>query len=535
MPFTSRAQEFITFAAEHSRPDGDFDELPKVSTDKLSSSIARLYEQLRNTVDSTEQHLLRRNAIHRFLRRHLIIYRTSTQELGELLIRELIRAGYISNNSFLERDVPKVEHVIQKYRRICEELQARQPGSSVNTTWTWGLGLASAEIEQIIYDPIREEALIQFAFEEFKARIKWEDLAFAPAERELQLYIALHRAVFKSDTRLVEFHLLTSYLPGWNQKGPGEAAQLAQHLLEYRDRIRQQLDHPYAGQLASKVRRMTIPYQVLLDMIKEYAAKHDSADTLKHLDEQPSFIRDALSVIERYYKQNKKTVRRRTVRSILFIFITKMLVALALEIPYDLWIKDEIQYLPLGINVLFHPTLLFVLGTFVRFPGKENSKRIVSDLWATVSDAKRPPNYYLRFLSRRNATTRVVLSTLSLLTFAITFGLLVWALHALHFTLMAGVLFLFFLSLVTFVGIRLRIRAGEYFMVRKNDTFLGTLGLFLANPMIELGRWVSTNFRRYNLFLFFFDIILEAPLKAFTYAIEEWFSFARERSERIIE
>jgi hypothetical protein len=138
-------------------------------------------------------------------------------------------------------------------------------------------------------------------------------------------------------------------------------------------------------------------------------------------------------------------------------------------------------------------------------------------------------------MSRRSAVTRVVLTSLSIFTFAITIGLLVWAMHALNFTLMAGTLFIFFLSLVTFVGIRLRIRAGEYFMVRKSDTFLGTLGLFLANPMIELGRWFSLKFRRYNLFLFFFDIVLEAPLKALTYAIEEWFSFARERSERIIE
>lgn len=530
MAFTPRAEQFIKFAADHSRPDPEADELPKVSTDKLSSSIARLYEQLRNTVDSTEQHLLRRNAIHRFLRRHMLIYRTSTQDLGELLIRELIRAGYIPNNTFLERDVPKVEHVIQKYRRICEELQARQPGSTANVAWTWGLGLASAEIEQIIYDPIREEALIQFAFEELKSRIKWDDAAFSPAERELQLYIALHRAVFKSDTRLVEFHLLTSYLPGWNQKGAGEAAQLAQHLLEYRERVQQQLDHPFAGQLASKVRRMSIPYQVLLDMIKEHPA-----DATERFDTQDVFIKDALKVIDRYYKANKRTVRRRTVRSVLFIFFTKMVVALALEIPYDLWVVDHIRYLPLGINVLFHPILLFALGTLVRFPGKENTKRIIGDLWATISSEKRPANYYLRFLSRRSSATRVFLAILSILTFAITFGLIVWLLYKLNFTIVAGVLFIFFLSLVTFVGIRLRIRAGEFFMVRKNDTFLGTLLLFLANPMIELGRWFSQSFRRYNLFLFFFDIILEAPLKAFTYAIEEWFSFARERSERIIE
>ena len=527
---TAQAKDFIRFATEKSGADPASDELPRVQTDKLSSSIARLYEQLRNTVDSTEQHLLRRNAIHRFLRRHILIYRSNAQELGELLIRELIRAGYIPNNTFPEHDVPRVELAIQKYRKVCQELQARTPGVKMNDTWTWGLGLASCEIEQIIYEPVREEALIQYAYEDLKQRIKWEDEAFAPSERDLQLYIALHRAVFKSDTRLVEYHLLTSYMPDWHKKGVGEAAQLAQHLLSYRDPVRQQLDHAYAGQLASKVRRMTIPYQVLLDTIK----KNPSGDPERFAD-QKAFIADAVAIIEGHYKQNKRAVRRRTMRSILFIFLTKMLVALALEVPYDLWVADSISYLPLGINVFFHPILLFALGTFVRFPGKDNTKRIIADLWASISSEKRAPSYYMRFLSRRSSATRILLAALYLITFLVSFGAVLWLLYRLEFSLMAAALFVFFLSLVTFVGIRLRIRAGEYFMVRKTDTFLGTLLLFLANPLIEIGQWFSLSFRRYNLFLFFFDIVLEAPLKAFTYAIEEWFSFARERSERIIE
>ncbi|MDP2587319.1 MAG: hypothetical protein Q8P33_00905 [bacterium] len=527
---TPQANNFIRFAAEQSGTDPVSDELPRVQTDKLSSSIARLYEQLRNTVDSTEQHLLRRNAIHRFLRRHILIYRSNAQEFGELLVRELIRAGYIPNNTFPEHDLPKVDQAIQKYRRVCEELQSIKPDAKVSDTWTWGLGLASCEIEQIIYPPVREEALIQYAYDDLKQRIKWEDQAFDPTERDLQLYIALHRAVFKSDARLVEYHLLTSYMEDWDQKGAGEAAQLARHLLQYRGPVRQQLDHAYAGPLASKVRRMTIPYQVLLDTIKK---NPDNAPD--RFADQKSFINDAVAIIEGQYKQNKRAVRRRTLRSILFIFFTKMLVALALEIPYDLWIADSISYLPLGINVLFHPTLLFALGTFVRFPGKDNTKRILADLWASISSEKRAPSYYVRFLSRRSSATRIVLAALYLITFLVSFGAVLWLLYRLNFSLMAAVLFVFFLSLVTFVGIRLRIRAGEYFMVRKTDTFFGTLLLFLANPLIEIGQWFSLGFRRYNLFLFFFDIVLEAPLKAFTYAIEEWFSFARERSERIIE
>ncbi|MFO0702518.1 MAG: hypothetical protein U0514_01415 [Candidatus Andersenbacteria bacterium] len=520
------AAEFVRFVAERSVAPAP-DDSPRIQTEELSSSIARLYEQLRNTVDNTDQHLLRRNAIHRFLRRQVLVYRTSPSRLGELLVRDLVRTGYVPNGTFPERDVPRIDAIIAKYRRLSDELQGRLP-ESPRSIANWVLGLASVEIEQAIYDPSREEALIRYAFDVLKPRIVWEDAAFDPEDRDLQLYAALHRATFKSDARLIEYHLLTSYYPGWRETTEADAHNLAHHILGYRDVVRNHLAHPNGPRLAQQVRRMVIPYQALLDVVKEHPT-----DALERLDDEKTFIADVRGVVDGYYAKNRTGTRRSTVRSIMFIFITKMLLALALEVPYDFWVLGSLSYVPLIINVTFHPLLLLVLGTTARFPDKENTKRILSDLWTSIRADRTPSVYHVRLLSRRSEAAKVLLGVVYVLTFAVTTGALIWLLAWLGFNWLDGTLFLLFLSLVTFVGIRLRTRAGEYFMVQRRVGLLGSLFLFFANPLLEVGYWFSVNVRRYNLFLFIFDIVLEAPFKALTYAIEEWFGFARERSERI--
>lgn len=535
---TPEASAFIKFAAEHSKPAAHDEALPRVQTEELSSSLGRVYEQLRNTVDSTEHHLLRRNAIHRFLRRHVLVYGTQA-EIGELLIRELIRAGYVPNGSFLETDVERLNATIRKYRSVIVEF-VRKTGAidrSDRRDANWVLGLASAEVEQIIYPPLREEALIHFAFSELKRRIVWEDAAVPEEDRDIQLYIALHRAIFKSDSRLIEYHLLSSYYQrsdvtslGWLEATENDAAALAEHLMAFRQPVQAQLDHPYGARLTRRVRRMVIPFQALLDVVQAHPE-----DAIDRLRDEETFIKDVVAVVNRYYQANRKATRRSTVRSIVFILTTKLLIALALEVPYDLWMYGAIKYVPLALNATFHPLLLLVIGTSARFPDKSNTKRIVADLWGTLQATRQAPKYYLRLVSRRSAATRTLLSFVYVVIFGLTGSALVWALRALGFGLVDGVLFVFFISLVTFVGIRLRLRAGEYFMVQRRETLLGSLFIFFASPLIEVGRWVSSKFRRYNLFLFFFDIILEAPFKSLTYVIEEWFRFARERSERTLD
>lgn len=523
---TDAAVEFISFVAARSQKKATADEIPRVRTGSLSSSITTVYEQLRNTVDRTDQHLLRRNAIYRFLKRYIMVY-GRRDKLANLLINELVRSGYVPNNSFPEHDVPRLDEIIQKYVLVIDQLRTTVPEARNRDHDRWGLGLAAAEIEQFLYNPERELALVHFAFEDLKKRIQWEDDGVALDDRDMQLYLATHRAVFRSDALLIEYHLLSSYYPQWSSS-EADPQEISKHIALYRETVRAQINHPKAARLSQQVKRMLLPYRTLFDV----AMAHPN-DALERVENLETFLADSQKVIQAYYQRNRRAIRKSAFRSILFIFITKMSLALALEIPYDISAVGHIRYIPLGVNIAFHPLFLFVLATLVRFPEKENTQRILLDLRATVLRDKTAPVYYIRLKSDRSPVMNIVLLGLYLLTFFVTFGGLVYLMREFNFGLLGGGLFLFFLTLVTFVGIRLRARAHTYFMVRRKESLLGSLFWFFTNPMVEVGRWLSQKFVRYNLFLFLFDIILEAPFKAITQGLEEWFRFARERSEDI--
>ena len=80
------------------------------------------YEKIRNSVDYEEEHLLRKNAIERILRRQIIIEgvikESKSENIAKHLLAELIRAAYLPNNQIPESKIDEVSHVITKYIKL---------------------------------------------------------------------------------------------------------------------------------------------------------------------------------------------------------------------------------------------------------------------------------------------------------------------------------------------------------------------------------------------------------------------------------
>ena len=66
----------------------------------------------------------------------------------------------------------------------------------------------------------------------------------------------------------------------------------------------------------------------------------------------------------------------------------------------------------------------------------------------------------------------------------------------------------------------------------KGNFFSPLFDMFFL-PIIRVGRWISLRAPRVNIFLFFFDFIIEAPFKAAIKLIEGWLAFLREKKEEI--
>jgi hypothetical protein len=80
---------------------------------------------------------------------------------------------------------------------------------------------------------------------------------------------------------------------------------------------------------------------------------------------------------------------------------------------------------------------------------------------------------------------------------------------------------------------RIRRSSRELIIYRQKEPVLMSVVDFFFLPIINVGRWLSFKFSRINIFVFFFDFIIEAPFKIFIQVLEEWFSFLREKKEEI--
>jgi hypothetical protein len=52
-------------------------------------------------------------------------------------------------------------------------------------------------------------------------------------------------------------------------------------------------------------------------------------------------------------------------------------------------------------------------------------------------------------------------------------------------------------------------------------------------PIILVGRWLSNNMSRVNVFIFVFDFIIEAPFKILVDVAEDWTKYVRERRDNM--
>ena len=107
------------------------------------------------------------------------------------------------------------------------------------------------------------------------------------------------------------------------------------------------------------------------------------------------------------------------------------------------------------------------------------------------------------------------------------------ALAALHFNIVSQGIFIFFVALVVFFAYRIRQSTKDYEILNRQGA-LEPVFDFLFLPILRAGHMLSREIARLNVLLFFFDFILEAPLKVIFEVVEEWIRFVRVKKEEIV-
>ncbi|MBT4722706.1 hypothetical protein HOB30_03030 [Candidatus Falkowbacteria bacterium] len=508
----------------------------KIKVHSVISTASFAYEKIRNAVDYNEEHLVRKNAIYRILKRKLMLEKVilenylldkyHAENMSEQLLQELIRGRYI-------KDVPKsmileIDEIITKYNNLITKVKETS-GNLDKKYFQKLLEMAAVEIEQRLIPPKREKSLATSMFSVMNPKIELADDQIDEKEKELQLYINTYRVLFKWDDIMIRYLLLTLFYPDWHNADEKLITKIANNIDKVNAQLDKHLNHPWKKRIIPILNKKAIVFHVLNDVWDNNQKNID--DIVNDNELLESEIKKAC---EKRYKGVRVKLNRGVVRSIIYVFFTKMLLALVLEFPYDYYLAGEINYQTVSINILFPPILMFLVAIMISMPKKENTQEIMAQVKSIISHGCTTKKFILKNPKSRGKAAGFVFNLIYTATFVLSIFVLFGFLFELDFNLFSSLIFILFLTLVSFFGIRIRRPVKELLAIEKRDSLISSVIDFFALPFVSMGRWMSTKFSRINFFAFLMDFIIEAPFKLLISVFEDLFGFLKEKKEDVM-
>jgi hypothetical protein len=507
------AEQFLT-ANRHdqkqliSNSKGTGIEVPSTGT-MLSSA----YEQLRNAAEYAEEHLLLQRAIKRFCKLNLFLTSRRRSNLGRELIIELVQAGYLENGTIGSDIADKLSRKFDKYMKLYGQLRETHMNKELAVSWM--LAFTSVEAENMLNPNNRQQVIILPAYQHF-LRVIPKDQFDSKDDREsfeICLYIATHQALLKSDADIIRYDLFKLY-------------KLSLDDLHGFRLFNEQLDKYYSSRLTARLKRIVsrygAPFRVMKSLID------DNPDALVFLDDKPVFMQLYKEQIALDYKQLQYRLNRGLIKSIIFIIITKVIIGLAIEVPYDLLMRGFVVILPLTINLLFPPLFMASLKAGLRAPSAANAQSVYNNMGSLLYGE----NDLQIMVPRRRYQSKAT-RLLYAIFFAIPLALILLVLHKVGFNVVQMGIFFIFFSTASFLGFRLSTMVRDYELISRQTGLLASLRDFFYLPFILIGQWLSRKYGKINLVARFLDIAIELPLKATLRLLRQWIKFINEKQEEL--
>lgn len=539
---------------KRNKPESDPSGESKITVSTMVSKLAFFYEKIRNAVDYEDDHLLRKNAIKRIFKRQIVIEGlvkgTKSKELSIHLLTELIQAGYLENNSIPEKKIYEVANILEKYIKLkyysfqkenfsfnffVKKNKNKRNNKAENKLLNWIISLAAAEIEDNITKDDVENEIVSDMFNILKDNIKLpRDLPFEN-DLDIQIYLAIARNFLNFDLDSLSFILFKYYDKDWSKMDGDNSDEKIKAVSEKIDvlylAIEQQLEHPLKKQLDKIIKSYSLYFSILKEIVEDNPIKvYDQA-----MNNYKSFINLVKEACERRYKRIKNKLWKSGFRSIVYIFLTKSIFVLLIEIPAVKWFGEEINPFSLAINIAFPAFLLFMMILFTWSPAQENTKKIIDGVEEIVfSERRRKHAILLRKPPRRNWMMDLIFNLLYIGGFFITIYFIIKALNFIEFNWVSIVIFLFFLTFASFFSFRIKREIKKFIIIEPKEGLLGFLFDFFYTPIIATGKFLSDNASKVNIFVFILDFIIEAPFKVFVEIFDDWLKYMKERKDNLV-
>lgn len=490
----------------------------------VGSKLSTAYEQLRNASEYAEDNLLRQRAIRRYLKRVLSFHeKINTAPLAEELITELTQAEYIPNNFITPSEIKQIGDHIKRYYNAYWQYAKIEPNSHKRLKFQeWMLDVLSVRCEQVIQSNIRQLSFSHLAFTYLQpkldiARLVRPGESIDPHDYSIVLYIAIQRAILKFDAASIRAALLDSY-----RQDIG--------LIHNFEAFNTKIDALFDSNTVAYTSRIVSRNGAALRMLYSGFYVPDAPISLQSLKSEDSLDYALRQHIEKEYAELNSRLDKGILRSIAFLLITKSLIGLGVEVPYDLMVEGQILWVPLIINLFFPAAFIALSRLTLSTPTSRNTDAIIAQIQAMLyggSDDTHP-------IRIPRSTPSLAFNIVYAVMFAAIFAGLSYVLYRLHFNIVQGVIFFIFLSTASFLAFRLSNQIREIEAVHLSQGSLALLRDILYMPFIYVGQQISYRYSRINIVATVLDILIELPLKTVLRLARQWTVFLNSKKDELL-
>jgi len=536
-PEIQRLIENYQAALEEIEPKG---EISTIHVDEIASKVAVLYEKVRKIVDWKEEHLLRRGAIERILKRRLIGELSNSsilppgqpQKMAEPLVLELIRGGHFPNDQIPRNKIDNVEKILKKYIYILNNnsLSKTIKVKERINFYNWIIEICACEIEETLGQPAKENLLLNFMTEIITNRIQFgPKLEMSSENKTIQTYVAAHRTLYDLDDPIVSYHLLKIYYPNWVEADQTLIKRVTEDILKIQKRLEKDLNHKHS----SKFRKVCEKYDTVFLII---------GDVLNNLSKAPQKIKEKFSdkktlkkLVKNAYNNRlvtlKKRLRRAAIYSTLSILVANIVSLYVIEVPLAKLVYGDFRPLAIIVDLLLPTLVMFLLVIAIKLPPAENLKRVIKEISKVVYPHQEKDIYELR-LQKRGFLVNVIIKGLYLITSIGSLTLVYKIFSIAKIPLTSLIVDTLNVSMIVFAGTIIRQRAKELTIEEKRGFWQFLLDI-LSVPVAKLGQWLSNKWREYNIVSVFLTVLVDVPFSTLVEFIESWSTFLKEKKAEL--
>jgi hypothetical protein len=508
--------------------------VPFIHVDEVASKVAAFYEKLRAIVDWQEEHLMKRGAIARTLKRRLFLAKEG-KTISEPLILELIRGGHFPNDNIEETKIGDVEKILNKYIYILENNPSSSSEKQKIQLYDWLLSITACEIEEILSPSNKERALIDYMTESMIDKIRVQQGVVSiggmtEEEKNRQIYVACQRALFKLDSPIITYHLLKKREGQWADLPTAKLHQIAQNIFSIWESLEKELNHHLKDKFYKICERYDTPYLLLGDILI-------SGENPAKIYEKISKPEDLEELIKKAYNKRLSTLKQRLSRAAIYstlsIFLTNIAALYVLEIPLAKMTAGTFSPLTIVVDILESTFLMFLLVATIKPPSKSNLEIVLLETMKIIYETEKTDIYEIKVSKKRGFLVKFFIALLYLIGASVSIGVIVAIFEWAGFPPTSVVINLISVALVAFTGLAIRNRGEELTVEEKKAGFFSFIFDILFLPIVGLGQWLSNKWKKYNAIAVFFSALVDLPFEIFIEFLEQWRYFLKEKKEEI--